>query len=79
MNASEEQKRLERYQRQRELYLKAEEAVLISQSYTIGTRTVTRADLTEIRKAIEYLDEKIDELESSGGKRRVFRVIPRDL
>ena len=71
MNASEKQKRLERYQRQRELYLKAEEAVLISQSYTIGTRTVTRADLTEIRKAIEYLD--------SGGKRRVFRVIPRDL
>ena len=62
MNASEKQKRLERYQRQRELYLKAEEAVLISQSYTIGTRTVTRADLTEIRKAIEYLDEKIDEL-----------------
>lgn len=51
MNASEKQKRLERYQRQRELYLKAEEAVLISQSYTIGTRTVTRADLTEIRKA----------------------------
>lgn len=79
MNTSEKQKRLERYQRQRELYLKAEEAVLISQSYTIGTRTVTRADLTEIRKAIEYLDEKIDELESSGGKQRVFRVIPRDL
>ena len=30
MNASEKQKRLERYQRQRELYLKAEEAVLIA-------------------------------------------------
>ncbi|MCI5882919.1 MAG: DUF6148 family protein [Clostridiales bacterium] len=73
------QKRLERYMKQREMYLKAEEAVLTSQSYTIGTRTLSRADLAEIRKGIEYLDKKIDEIESSGGKRRAFRVIPRDL
>lgn len=73
------QKRLERYIKQREMYLKAEEAVLTSQSYTIGTRTLSRADLAEIRKGIEYLDKKIDEIESSGGKRRAFRVIPRDL
>lgn len=73
------QKRLERYMKQREMYLKAEEAVLTSQSYTIGTRTLSRADLAEIRKGIEYFDKKIDEIESSGGKRRAFRVIPRDL
>ena len=73
------QKRLERYMKQREMYLKAEEAVLTSQSYTIGTRTLSRADLAEIPKGIEYLDKKIDEIESSGGKRRAFRVIPRDL
>lgn len=73
------QKRLERYMKQREMYLKAEEAVLTSQSYTIGTRTLSRADLAEIRKGIVYLDKKIDEIESSGGKRRAFRVIPRDL
>lgn len=36
-------------------YLKAEKAVLMGQSYTIGTRTLTRADLSTIRAAIDDL------------------------
>lgn len=71
--------RLARYKRQRDQYLKAEEAVLNAQSYSIGSRTVTRADLSEITKMIEYLDDRIETLESTGGKRQVLRVIPRDI
>lgn len=71
--------RLARYKRQREQYLKAEEAVLNAQSYSLGSRTVTRADLSEITKMIEYLDDRIETLESTGGKRQVLRVIPRDI
>lgn len=36
-------------------YLEAERAVLSGQSYTIGNRTLTRASLAEIRKAIDSL------------------------
>lgn len=36
-------------------YVEAEERVLQGQSYTIGNRSLTRADLAEIRKAIDDL------------------------
>ena len=37
------------------MYLEAEKTVLTGQSYTIGNRTLTRANLKEIRKAIDDL------------------------
>ncbi|WP_295157160.1 DUF6148 family protein [Selenomonas sp. AE3005] len=37
------------------LYLEAEKAVLTGQSYTIGNRTLTRANLSSIRAAIDSL------------------------
>lgn len=37
------------------LYLDAEKAVLSGQSYTIGNRQLTRANLATIRKAIDDL------------------------
>ena len=37
------------------MYVKAEKVVLTGQSYTIGNRTLTRASLAEIRKAIDDL------------------------
>lgn len=37
------------------MYLEAEKAVLMGQSYTIGNRQLTRANLSEIRAAIDYL------------------------
>lgn len=70
--------RLKRYKRQREMYLSAEEAVLNAQEYSIGTRRVTKADLSEITKMIQYLDRQIDTLEGKG-KRRTYQIIPRDL
>jgi len=37
------------------MYLEAERAVLTGQSYTIGNRTLTRANLATIRAAIDSL------------------------
>lgn len=37
------------------MYLEAERAVLTGQSYTIGNRTLTRANLSTIRAAIDSL------------------------
>lgn len=61
-------------------YLTAETAVLSSQSYTIGGRSLTRANLAEIRKGIEVWNDRLqaaERAESLGGG-RVFcrRVIP---
>lgn len=63
-------------------YYDAEITVLAGQSYSIGTRSLTRADLTEIRVAISELQNQVDELknlEASGGRRKAFRITPRDL
>ena len=56
-----------------EMYLEAERAVLSGQSYTIGNRTLTRASLAEIRKAIDALIDggaTIDGVEVSNTGRR---------
>lgn len=63
-------------------YYEAELAVLSGQSYKIGTRSMTRADLGEIRRAIKDLENLVAELEAQaagGGPRRAFRITPRDL
>lgn len=41
-------------------------AVSTSQSYTIGKRTLTRADLPEIRKMLEWLDKLESEASAAG-------------
>ena len=75
--------RLKTYKSRLGLYLKAEAAILEgAQSYTIGSRHLTRADLAEIRKMISTLEDTIDELEAQlagGGRRKCVRVIPRDV
>jgi len=61
----------------RNLYVKAEKAVLQSQSYNIGGQSLTRANLTEIRKGRDEWQAKLDNL--SGSRRRVVkRIIPID-
>jgi len=54
-------------------YYEAEMAVLSGQSYKIGTRSMTRADLTEIRAAITSLENAVEELtaQASGRGRRL--------
>ena len=60
-----------------ELYYEAERKVLRGQSYTLGNRQLTRANLAEIRRAIKDLES---ELEQMAGRSRGFskRVVFHD-
>ena len=63
-------------------WLEAEETVSAGQGYTIGSRTLTRANLTEIGNRIKYWDNKVNVLENvakNGGRSKIRRVVPRDL
>lgn len=67
-----------------DMWLRCEEALSTSQSYRIGTRYLSRADLPEVREQIEWWENKYDQavLEEDTGmksKRRTFRAVPRDL
>ena len=83
MNRATMETRLNTYKTRLDLYIKAEAAILEgAQSYTIGSRHLTRADLAEIRKMINTLEDGIDEMTSAlsgGGRRKCVRVIPRDV
>ena len=51
------------------------------QSYTIGSRNLTRLDLKSLEESIRTLEKEIDELEAGlrGGRRRkAVGVVPRD-
>jgi uncharacterized NAD(P)/FAD-binding protein YdhS len=60
------------------IWLEAEQAVATSQSYRIGTRSLFRADLKEIRNQIIYWKGILDQLQRRG-RNRVMRAVPRDL
>ncbi len=73
---------LETAQKHLDAWLEAELTVTTGQSYTIGSRVLTRANLTEIRNAIDYWNKKVialENVEKAGGRSRVRRVVPRDL
>ncbi len=74
-----QKERLERYKKRLRMYYEAEEAVLLNQEYTIGTKSLKRADLSIIRGAIKDLEKQIELLESTGGKNKAFRFLPRDI
>lgn len=60
------------------LWLDAEKAVSTGQSYKIGTRSLTRVNVSEIREQQHYWLNKITELESGRSGVRVLRAVPRD-
>ena len=63
-------------------WLTAELGVTTHQSYTIGSRSLTKANLSEIRKQIQFWENEVARLENiskRGGRNRVFRAVPRDL
>jgi hypothetical protein len=73
---------LERAKTHLEAWLNAELKVSNGQSYSIGSRSLTYANISEIRKQIEYWKNQIANLEAldSGRKNmRSRRFIPRDL
>lgn len=62
-------------------YLEAEKAILVAgQSYKIGNRTLTRADLSEVREAINNLIAAGATVDGSGNGhgRRSVQVIMMD-
>ena len=52
------------------------------QSYTIGSRNLTRLNLGELQEAISALEKEVDDLEAAlengGRKRRAVGILPRD-
>ena len=67
--------------------LEATEAAYIAlltgqvQSYAIGSRNLTRLNLSELKETISTLEKEIDELEAvlrGGGRRKAVGIIPRD-
>lgn len=62
-------------------WLAAEEAVATGQSYTIGTRNLTRASLKQIREQIEFWSAKLVQIEAQekrGGRNRIYKFVPKD-
>lgn len=64
------------------IWLAAEEAIATGQRYQIEGRSLTRADLYDVRKELEYWAGKLAEAENEeqyGGRNRVFHFVPRDV
>lgn len=61
------------------MWLDAEKAVSTGQSYKIGTRSLTRASLSEIVAQQKRWLNEIAKLESGRSGARVMRGVPRDL
>ena len=60
-------------------WLEADTAVAAGQSYSIGSRSLTRADAGRIAERIAYWRRIVEQLESGRSGARVLRVVPRDL
>lgn len=64
------------------IWLDAEAAIASGQSYTIDNRRLERANLSQVREQIKFWQKelaKAEARESGRGRRRVTRVVPRDL
>lgn len=74
--------KLQRKKKRLEMYYQAEEAILGgAQSYSMGSRSLTRANLTEIRNTIDRLENEIEQLEAVAKRRsprKAIAVVPRD-
>jgi len=58
-------------------YIAAEEAILRGQSYTIGNRALTRANLSVVTRERKYWQQMVENLQQTGSM-RVRRFVPRD-
>lgn len=69
--------RLTRAKKRLQTYYDAEEAILSgAQSYSIGSRNLTRADLGKVQDMIKELESEVRTLEKGSGKRKVARIVP---
>lgn len=68
-------------EQQLDAWLKANIAVSQGQSYTIGSRMLSRANASEILKQIKFWQselDKLDALERKKARSRIYRIVPRD-
>ena len=74
---------VEFYSKRLEMYLQAEQQILEgAQSYAVGGRNLTRANLGEIRAAIDDLYKRLaaaEAMEKGGGANQVSGIVPRDV
>lgn len=64
------------------MWLEAEEEIALDQAYSIGSQSLTRADLGKVAQRLEYWRNRIAVLENmqkGKGRSRIYRVIPREL
>lgn len=68
---------LEQAQTQLDLYLEAEAAVLRNQAYSMPDgRTLTRANLREIRDGVDIWDARVKRLAAGGARSRMRGGVP---
>lgn len=63
-------------------WLAAEEAIATGQRYQIDDRSLTRADLYDVREEIEFWEGKLAVAvaeEQCGGRNRVYHFVARDV
>lgn len=60
------------------LYIEAEKKVLAGQSYSIGDRALTRADLEEIKKGRQEWADLVTNISEGRDAMPVTGIIPRD-
>ncbi|WZL14726.1 head-tail adaptor [Vibrio phage vB_VpaM_XM1] len=71
---------LQEAQQMLQTWIDAEKAVATGQSYKIGSRSLQRVNLSEIRKQINFWRNEIDRIKNGRGRgARVMRAVPRDL
>jgi len=58
------------------LYINAEKAILKGQSYSIGDRSLTRADLKDVVAERKYWEQEVTRLAAGRTGPRVRRVVP---
>lgn len=64
------------------IWLNAEEAIAKGQSYSIDNQRLERANLAQVREQIKFWQKELVKAETSTngrGRRKVTRIVPRDL
>lgn len=64
-----------------EEWLEAELEITTHQSYRLGNESLTMADLDMVGRRIEYwrqMAAKLERMEQSRGRNRIYHVVPRD-
>lgn len=69
--------KIDRVKNRLEKYYDAEEKILLGQSYSMGSRSLTRANLPYVQSMIQTLENQLEALETDGStNRKVKHIVP---